>query len=325
MTKEQALELKIDDWVICNGVSIMVDEMQPLLDGKPRQIKGIEKEVVIRQLVVNGEGKGATEIIESMYLTLKGIKDDWAYGLKYLKRVPTQQELANTNHTYFATDGGGGIFEYRVEPTMTHGIWVSKHSGGHCIDWCNRDIVPLECDWKDSLIKPQTIEHKTISDDVVEAFTHQLACFGILTGNWETKPDDHTNTFRETCEKLVKSRGVCVENNRCDLKICPFYKVCIESEESESDEITFTRAKLWLLKHPKKYVPYTDFDNNWINLNLRKKENGEIHTIVGLSVVGRLLLIRDEYNICEAFGFRGAFDEYENLDDTPFGKEKQNA
>jgi len=150
MTKEQALELTIDDWVTCTGVSVAIDEMQPLLDGKPRQITYIGEEVgAIKQLAVHGEGKEKAEILESVYLTLKGIKDAWAYGLKYLEKALTHQEYANKYNVFVYTDKDKKTHASVTEPKRGYSAWHTNS-----LKLRINKVVPFEGSWEASLYSP---------------------------------------------------------------------------------------------------------------------------------------------------------------------------
>jgi len=148
MTSEQISKLRTGDWLAISDVSD-ITFLKPLLDGKPRQITMIEE--------VRPE-------MNAVCLVLQGIKGSWWYGGKHCKKIPTQQERANKNKAFIATDMDGSIWEYKTtkpkaEENNDNGWQPTHNNEANCITGM---VVPLDIDWRASLISPVIINPQNL-------------------------------------------------------------------------------------------------------------------------------------------------------------------
>jgi len=295
MTSEQGLELKKGDYVKYIGETNF-SQMQPLLDRKPREIlsRGENTEYDILLYLRGIEGIGTEN-------------KEWFYYFSNIERVPTQQELANKNNTYFATDYDGSIFEYSVEPRTLHGKWRDIGAPNeNTIKLFNGNVVPLECAWKDSLIKP----FEKVKSDFFEGITDHLfppvsSYVSLATASQKLK---------DVCN-FEKGETILVKDfNIKDLAIEQVFKYYAKGADApyvcsckNSDEL-YGWKYAW---KKKTYTPYTDFDNDWINKQVKGKATDKVYTIVGKRILQCAIVLRNnETYVCHNIEFCSFLENY---------------
>ena len=77
-------------------------------------------------------------------------------------------------------------------------------------------------------------------------------------------------------------------------------------------------------KKEKKYIPYTEFDRNWINKQVKGKSTDKVYTIVGKRILECDVVLRNnETDVCHNIVFGSFLENYSWGANIPCGKIEQ--